>query len=130
MATKKPPSRSKSKPQAPAPQKGRLQNLAARPTSFGDELTSDDQLADNSGVFRVTAAIQRDQIGHNEDAEDPRFASDSLVMAAQRDGFRQRAPALDEVTEEVAVDDEAAAALKRERLRALAARDLARRQRR
>ena len=129
MATKKPStSRSKAKPQAP--QKGRLHNLAAKPTSFGDEPTMDEQLVDNSGVFRVTAAIQRDQIGHDDDDADPRFASDSLVMAAQRDGFRDRAPALDEVTEEVAVDDEAALALKRERLRALAARDLARRQRR
>jgi hypothetical protein len=51
-------------------------------------------------------------------------------MAAQRDGFRERGPALDELPEEVAVEDEAAAVLKRERLRALAARDLARRQRR
>ena len=129
MASKKQPA-SKTKPKAaPAPQKGRLQNLAAKPTSFNDEPTIDDQLVDNSGVFRVTAAIQRDQIGHDDDA-DPRFASDSLVMAAQRDGFRERGAGLDEVTEEVQVDDDAAAALKRERLRALAARDLARRQRR
>ncbi|HUS32491.1 MAG TPA: hypothetical protein VMZ53_28515 [Kofleriaceae bacterium] len=131
MATKKQPSsRSKTKPAAAPQPKGRLHNLAAKPTSFGDEPTMDEQLVDNSGVFRVTAAIARDQIGHDEDAGDPRFASDSLVMAAQRDGFRERGPALDEVTEEVAVDDEAAAVLKRERLRALAARDLARRQRR
>jgi hypothetical protein len=129
MATKKPVSKSKPKA-APPPQKGRLQNLAAKPTSFSDEPTMDDQLVDNSGVFRVTAAIQRDQIGHDDDDADPRFASDSLVMRAQQDGFRERGTALDEVTEEVAVDDEAAAALKRERLRALAARDLARRQRR
>jgi hypothetical protein len=62
MATKKPStSRSRAKPQA-QPQKGRLQNLAAKPTSFGEEPTMDDQLVDNSGVFRVTAAIQRDQI--------------------------------------------------------------------
>jgi len=127
MATKKqPPARSKTKPQAP--QKGRLQNLAAKPTTFGDEPTMDEQLVDNSGVFRVTAAIARDQIGHDED--DDRFASDSLVMRAQQEGGRERAQALDEVTEEVAIDDDAAAALKRERLRALAARDLARRQRR
>src|SRR5512138_28122 len=100
MATKKQPSssrsRSKAKPQAtPPPQKGRLQNLAARPTSFGDDLTMDDQLADNSGVFRVTSAIAREQIGHDEEVDNPRFASDSLVMAAQRDGFRERGPALD-----------------------------------
>jgi hypothetical protein len=137
MATKKPVSKnvvarsSKPKPkqQAPQPQKGRLQNLAAKPTTFNDEPTMDDSMmADNSGVFRVTSAIKQNQIGHDED--DDRFASDSLVMAAQRDGFRERGPALDEVTEEVAVDDDAAAALKRERLRALAARDQARRQRR
>jgi hypothetical protein len=129
MASKKQPA-SKTKPKAAPPQKGRLQNLASKPTSFNDELTMDDQLVDNSGVFRVTAAIQRDQIGHDDDTAEPPFASDSLVMAAQRDGFPQRGPGLDEVTDEVQVDDEAAAALKRERLRALAARDLARRQRR
>jgi hypothetical protein len=131
MAAKKPTrSRSaatKSKPQPVT--KGRLQNLAA-PPSFGDDLTLDDQLVDNSGVFRVTAAIAQAQTGHDEDDDPPRFASDSLVMAAQRDGFRPRGTALDEVTEEVAIDDEATAALKRERLRALAARDLARRTRR
>lgn len=128
MAAKKPTrSRSaataKSRPQPVA--KGRLQNLAA-PPSFGDDLTLDDQLVDNSGVFRVTAAIAQAQTGHDED-DPPRFASDSLVMAAQKDGFRQRGAVLDDVPEEVAVDDEATAALKRERLRALAARDLARR---
>lgn len=130
MAAKKPTrSRSaataKSRPQPVA--KGRLQNLAA-PPSFGDDLTLDDQLVDNSGVFRVTAAIAQAQTGHDED-DPPRFASDSLVMAAQKDGFR-RGAALDDATEEVAVDDEATTALKRERLRALAARDLARRTRR
>jgi hypothetical protein len=139
MATKKPVSKNvvarsatKPKPKAQTPppsQKGRLQNLAAKPTTFGDEQTMDDaMLADNSGVFRVTNAIKQNQIGHAED--DDRFASDSLVMAAQRDGFRERGAELGEVTEEVAIDDDAAAALKRERLRALAARDQARRQRR
>ena len=88
----------------------------------------DAMLADNSGVFQVTNAIKQNQIGHAED--DDRFASDSLVMAAQRDGFRERGTELGEATEEVAIDDDAAAALKRERLRALAARDQARRQRR
>ncbi|HSD85904.1 MAG TPA: hypothetical protein VLB44_00260 [Kofleriaceae bacterium] len=131
MAAAKKPTRSRSAATRSKPQpvtKGRLQNLAA-PPSFGDDLTLDDQLVDNSGVFRVTAAIAQAQTGH-EDDDPPRFASDSLVMAAQRDGFRQRSPALDDVPEEVAVDDEATAALKRERLRALAARDLARRSRR
>jgi hypothetical protein len=128
MATKK-PAKAKAQPAA----KGRLQNLAARPTttsSFGDELTMDDQLVDNSGVFRVTAAIAQAQTGHSEDNDPPRFASDSLVMRAQQDGFREPRPGLDDVTEEVSVDDEAAAVLKRERLRAVAARDAARRTKR
>lgn len=96
MATKK-----KAKP---APQ-SRLKNLAARPTSFGDEPTFDDgMLADNSGVFQVTSALRQ------------RNVTD--------DDFRTIAPppTVDEV-----VDDDATAALKRERLRALAARNAVRR---
>jgi hypothetical protein len=77
----------------------------------------------------VTSAIAQAQTGHDEDADPPRFASDSLVMAAQTNGFREPRPGLDDVTEEVAIDDEAASVLKRERLRALAARDAARRTR-
>jgi hypothetical protein len=100
MATKK-----KAKP-APA----RLKNLAARPTSFGDEPTFDDgMLADNSGVFAVTSALRQ------------RNATD--------DDFRTVAPPPAPAVEEV-VDDDATTALKRERLRALAARDAARRARR
>ena len=104
--------KSKSKTPTAKPQ---LQNLAARP-SFDDTL--DEQLVDSSGVFRVTSAITQAQTGHDEDAA-PRFANESLVMAAQRDGFRDEGPTLDE---ELVVDDEAAAVLKRERLATLAAR--------
>jgi hypothetical protein len=103
-----------SKPAAPA--KPKLENLAARPASFDD--TIDEQLVDSSGVFRVTSAITQAQTGHGDDSA-PRFANESLVMAAQREGFRDEGPTLDE---ELVVDDEAAAVLKRERLATLAAR--------
>jgi hypothetical protein len=117
MATKKP-----IKPDAkPTPAKTsprKLENLAARP-SFDETL--DEQLVDNSGVFRVTTAIAREQIGHDDDNA-PRFANDSLVMRAQRDGFRDDAVTLDEpVDSEVVIEDEAAAAAKRQRLATLAA---------
>ena len=111
MGTKK-TSGSKSKAPVAKPQ---LQNLAARP-SFDD--TIDDQLVDSSGVFRVTSAIAQAQVGHDDD-NSPRFANESLVMRAQRDGLSDEGPTLDE---EVVVDDEAAAVLKRERLATLAAR--------
>ncbi|GEM_PF-3909871 len=129
MAPKKPEvakPKSKSEPPRTSPSRvaaqgargsQRLQNLAARPSvSFDD--TMDEQLVDNSGVFRVTTAITKDQIGH-EDDNNPRFASDSLVMAAQRDGFREEGPTLDE---EVVVDAEVTSAAKRQRLATLAAR--------
>lgn len=100
MATKK-----KVKP-APRGSQSRLKNLAARPTSFGDETTFDDgMLADNSGVFQVTSALRQRNVAD--------------------DDFRTVAPPpapIDEV-----VDDDAMAALKRERLRALASRDAVRR---
>lgn len=113
MATKKP-----SKP-APKTSPKKLQNLAAAPPSFDD--TIDEQLVDHSGVFRVTSAIQKEQIGHDEDAS-PRFANDSLVMAAQRDGFPDDGPTLnDALGDELAVDDEASVAAKRQRLATLAA---------
>lgn len=113
MATKR-PSKPPAKP-TPKTSPKRLQNLAAKPPSFDD--TIDEQLVDNSGVFRVTSAIARDQIGH-EDDNNPRFANDSLVMAAQRDGFRDEGPTLDE---ENALEDETTAATKRQRLATLAA---------
>ena len=114
MATKKP-----SKPTAKSPPKTsprKLENLAARPPNFDE--TIDEQLVDHSGVFRVTTAIAREQIGHDDD-NSPRFANDSLVMAAQRDSFRDT---IDEpVDSEIVIEDEAAAAAKRQRLATLAA---------
>jgi len=120
MATKKPPSKPKAKPVASP---SRLQNLAARPASFDD--TVDDQLVDHSGVFRVTSAITQAQTGHGE--ESTRFPNDSLVMQAQKDGFRDDGPTIDDALEDNLVDDEAARALKRERLATLAARNQRRR---
>ncbi len=129
MAPKKPPvakPKAKSEPARTSPSRvaaqgargsQRLQNLAAKPSVTFDD-TMDEQLVDNSGVFRVTTAIAKDQIGHGDD-NNPRFASDSLVMAAQRDGFRDEGPTLDE---EVVVEAEVSSAAKRQRLATLAAR--------
>jgi hypothetical protein len=123
MATKKPSPKAKAKPV-------QLQDLAAHPASFtaGDALLEDEQLVDTSGVFRVTSAIAQAQIGHDEDrsAASGSFASDSLVMAAQRDGFRERGPTLGDTAEEQAPEDEAAAADRRSRIATLAARNAAR----
>jgi len=122
MATKKSPSR---KP-APAKQaKSTLQNLAARPANFDD--TIDDQMVDASGVFRVTAAIAQAQTGHDEE-QGMRFPNESLAMAAQREGFRDDTPTLDEAIDPI--EDEALAAIKRQRLLTLAARNEARKPRR
>jgi hypothetical protein len=85
----------------------------------------DDQLVDNSGVFRVTSALQQAQIGHAEDSL--RFPSDSLVMNAQADGFRDDGVTLDEAITEHSVEDEAARAEKAARLATLAARARSRR---
>ncbi len=105
MATKK-----KVKP-APRGSQSRLKNLAARPTSFGDETTFDDgMLADNSGVFRVTSAL-RSRTANDDDNRYDRPAEPPAPI----------------ITEDIPLDDEATLALKRERLRALAARDAARR---
>lgn len=100
-----------------------LENLAARP-SFDEAL--DEQLVDHSGVFRVTAAIAQAQTGHDEEAT-LRFASDSLVMAAQRDGFREEGVTIEDAVEENVVDDETLRAQKRQRLATLAERARARR---
>ena len=122
MATKKKPvapPRMKPKP-APAPARtspGKLHNLAARP-SYED--MNDEQLVDNSGVFRVTTDIARAQIGHAED--DDRFASDSLVIKAQRENFREDGPTIEQAVDDTVVEDEAFQAQRRERLRTLAAR--------
>lgn len=120
MATRKPlSSRSKPKARAVEKQPTRLENLAARKQATFDE-TIDDQLVDNSGVFRVTAAIARAQTGHEEESR--RFPSDSLVMAAQREGFRDDGPTIDEAVEEHVVEDETTRAERRARLAAVAAR--------
>ena len=127
MATKKKPvapSRTKPKP-APAPARtspGKLHNLAARP-SYSD-MNDEEQLVDNSGVFRVTTDIARAQIGHDED--DDRFASDSLVMKAQQQGFPEDGPTIEQAVDDNVVEDEAFQAQRRERLRTLAARAQAR----
>ncbi|MBL0217371.1 MAG: hypothetical protein IPQ07_26295 [Myxococcales bacterium] len=120
MTTKKKPSphvKPREKPKAAPPT--RLQNLAARP-SYED--LGEEQLVDASGVFRVTSSIAQAQTGHDEEPT-RRFPNDSLVMAAQRDGFRDEGPTIDESLE---VEDEATAALKRERVATLAARAQAR----
>ena len=114
MATKRTPH---TKPKPKAKPASTLQNLAARP----DLDEEDGQLVDHSGVFRVTTNIAREQIGHDDDST-PRFPSDSVVIAAQRDGFRQDGPTLDEALDEHLIDDETQRAEKRQRLRTLAAR--------
>jgi hypothetical protein len=116
MATKKKPG-SKAKPAPRAPQQ-RLENLAARP-SYDDIL--DEQLVDHSGVFRVTSSIAQAQTGHDEEST-LRFASDSLVMAAQKDGFREDGPSLDDAADETTTEDETLRAERRRRLATLAAR--------
>jgi len=116
MATKKPTSSvSKQKPQPT-----RLENLAARRPGF-DETIDEGQLVDTSGVFRVTSAISQAQTGHDEGTSQ-RFPNESLVMAAQRDGFRDDGPTLDEAVEEHSIDDEANKAERRSRLATVAAR--------
>lgn len=115
MAIKKTPA-SKPKPKPATQSPRRLENLAARPPVFDD--TIDEQLVDHSGVFRVTSQIAQAQTGHGEDGN-PRFANESLVMAAQRDGVREIAPLVDD---EDVIETEAASAAKRQRLVTLAAR--------
>lgn len=112
MATKKAPASKPTSKAAPS----RLENLAARQPTFDD--TTDEQLVDHSGVFRVTTEIAKDQIGHGDDSS-PRFPNESLVMAAQRDNFREEGPTLDEAID---IEDEATTAAKRQRLVTLAAR--------
>ncbi len=106
---------------ATPPRPGKLQNLAAKPVTF-DEADDDAQLVDHSGVFRVTSAISQAQTGHADEEAGLRFASDSLVMAAQRDNFREAGATLDDAVEETTVEDAAAAAERRARRNALAAR--------
>lgn len=124
--TSKPAPKTKPKPQ-PKPQPGRLQNLAARPTSFDDD-GEDEQLVDNSGVFRVTAALQQAQVGHDEE-QSLRFPSESLVMQAQAEGFRDDGITLDDAVAEHTVDDDTVRAEKAARLATLAARARSRQRR-
>jgi hypothetical protein len=130
MATKKPPvTKTKAKPKparatAP-PGPTRLQNLAARPPGTDDDM-SDDGLVDHSGVFRVQTSLARAQQRGREEDTTMRFASDSLVMAAQSGGLRDDGPTLDEAVDDHVPEDEATAALRRERLATLAARAQAR----
>ena len=131
MATRKPETaRSKpagiqrptaNKPKTASKQPSRLENLAARKHSSFEDVTLDDQLVDQSGVFRVTSAISQAQTGHDEGTSG-RFPSDSLVLQAQRDGFRDDGPTIDEAVEEHSVEDEAARAERKARLATLAAR--------
>jgi len=121
MATKK-PTGSKAKP-APTPAPTRLQNLAAR---SDDDLESDDQLVDNSGVFRVTSSLARGARAARDEDASLRFPSDSLVIAAQRDNFREEGTTPDDAVEEHAVEDEATRAVRQARLATLAARNKAR----
>jgi len=116
----KPAASSSSKAKVPDKQPSRLVNMAARKQSSLEDVTMDEQLVDHSGVFRVTTAIAQAQTGHGE--ESTRFPSDSLVMAAQRDAFRDDGPTIDEAVEENAVDDEHARAERKARLATLAAR--------
>jgi hypothetical protein len=127
MATRKPessrskPAPSASKPKSAQKHPSRLENLAARKHASFDDVTLDDQLVDQSGVFRVTSAISQAQTGHDEGTSG-RFPSDSLVLQAQRDGFRDDGPTIDEAVEEHSIEDEATRAERKSRLATLAAR--------
>ncbi len=122
MASKKPDKKKPAPKPQPAKQPTRLENLAAKKHASFDDVTLDDQLVDASGVFRVTSAIAQAQTGHEDEAGMMRFASDSLVMAAQRDGFPDDGPTLVDGVEETAIEDEATRAERKARLATLAAR--------
>jgi hypothetical protein len=109
-----------SKPKPTANDRG--SDVAAR--APGDEL-DDEQLVDHSGVFRVTTQLARAQRGRDDDSA-LRFPNESLVMAAQRDGFRDDGTTIDDALDDHAVTDDAGAAEKRQRLATLAARAAAR----
>jgi hypothetical protein len=114
----------KAKPQA---QPTRLQNLAARPVSFDTDTLDEAMLADNSGVFRVTSALQQAQVGHEDNR--PRFANDSMAMHAHRDAAGDDAT-LDEAVTDHSIQRETAQADKQGRLATLASRAKTRQQRR
>ncbi|HVK84958.1 MAG TPA: hypothetical protein VM513_12655 [Kofleriaceae bacterium] len=124
MATKKKPTpKPASKPAPKATSPGKLHNLAARP-SFTDML--DEQLVDQSGVFRVTSAIAQAQTGHEEDDGIFPGASGSLPIARGGEDFRDDGPTLEDPLADRIIQDEAADAEKRARLATLAARAKAR----
>ena len=125
MVTKKPtgkPKEQKVKPKQGAP------IVVTRPRT-NDELLDEDMVVDASGTFRAVSAISRAQVGHDEDTS-TRFPSESLVMQAQREGFREPGTTPTDVVDESVADDESAEALKRQRLATLAARNEARTRRR
>jgi hypothetical protein len=97
----------------------RLENLAAKRPAFDE--TIDEQLVDHSGVFRVTSQIAQAQTGHDEGTS-TRFPNESLVMAAQRDGFRDDGPTIDESVDDHTIVDETIKAERRQRLATVAAR--------
>lgn len=132
MATKKPTKAAPAAKKAPAKALPAKASPAKKPAparpipDYDDPL--DDQLVDTSGTFRAVTAIAAAQIGHGEDST--RFPSDSLVMAAQRDGFVETGPSIADAAEEHVADDETVSAQKRERLKTLAALDEKRRKQR
>lgn len=83
--------------------------------------------ADSTGQFRIVSEISRAQVGHAED-DGMRFPNESLVMAAQRDGFREAAP--EEPSDDAAIDDDVGAAERRARRATLIERSRLARQRR
>lgn len=124
MGTKK-PTKATGKAPAKAPQKP---VVVAKPRPLEDVL-DEDMFVDASGTFRAVSAVAQAQIGHDED-DGLRFASDSLVMKAQVDGFRENGTSMTETAQGSTEEDESTAALKRQRLATLAARSEAVRTRR
>src|SRR4051794_6665539 len=76
MGTKKPTKATGKAPVKPA--------AVTRPRPL-DEVLEEEMLVDASGTFRAVSSIAAAQVGHEED-DGRRFASESLVMQAQRDG--------------------------------------------
>jgi hypothetical protein len=124
MASKKTtkPASSKTKP---APQPSRLQNLAANPVSFDDTI-DDEQLADHSGLFRVTNALQQAQIGHDEEPTrrfpGPRERTGHTHQPKPVAGQPVADDSFDEAVTDHVISDEAARAEKAARLATLAER--------
>ena len=98
--------------------KGKPKVSPARLHQQAEDDDTDGPPADSTGQFRIVSEIARAQVGHAED-DGMRFPNESLVMAAQRDGFREEAPPLDD---ERVIDDEAANAARQARRATLVAR--------